>query len=78
LKDLGSLLYFLGIETSWNKDGNIHLSQTKYIKDILQKANMLGSKSQRTPIVSSLHLTQDGTTPVPDTFLYRSIVGSLQ
>jgi len=26
LKDLGSLHYFLGIETSWNRDGSIHLS----------------------------------------------------
>ena len=77
LKDLGSLHYFLGIETSWIRDGNIHLSQTKYIKDILHKANMLGSKSQPTSMVSLLCLTQYCTT-VLDSSLYHSFVESLQ
>ena len=44
LKDLGSLHYFLGIEVSWLKDNSIHLSQAKYIKDLLRRTNMNNSK----------------------------------
>lgn len=39
LKDLGSLSYFLGIEASRSSAG-IHLTQEKYVNDILQKFNM--------------------------------------
>ena len=39
LKDLGVLSYFLGIETTWCNNGLL-LSQTKYIHELLQKANM--------------------------------------
>lgn len=38
LKDLGDLNYFLGIEVKKLEDGSLHLSQTKYIKDLLSKA----------------------------------------
>jgi len=37
LKHLGSLHYFLRIEISWNREGNLNLSQSKYIKDLLQE-----------------------------------------
>jgi len=43
LKDLERLHYFLGIEVSWLSDGRLHLSQAKYIINLLQKENMLGS-----------------------------------
>ena len=49
LKDLGDFSYFLGLEVTPSVEG-FHLSQTKYICDILSKANMLGSKSRTTPI----------------------------
>jgi len=49
LKDLGRLHYFLSIDVSWHSDGTIHLVQTKYIWDLLQKAGMLTSKPQPTP-----------------------------
>jgi len=78
LKDLGRLHYFLGIEVSWLSDRGFHLSQAKYIIDLLQKANMLESNPQPTSMVSSLRLTLDGTTAVEDPKFYRSIVGSLQ
>ena len=40
LKDLSEFNYFLGIEVTPSIDG-LHLSQTKYIGDILKNANML-------------------------------------
>jgi len=77
LKDLGSLHYFLGLEVTW-LDTSLHLSQSKYIRDLLRRTNMLHSKPQPTPMVSSLRLTADQSVSVDDPSLYRSIVGALQ
>jgi len=77
LKDLGKLHYFLGIETTWTPEGNLHLSQSKYIRDLLRKTNMTGASPQPTPMISSLRLTQEGSTAISDPTLYRSVVGSL-
>ncbi|KAB2608320.1 hypothetical protein D8674_011488 [Pyrus ussuriensis x Pyrus communis] len=43
IKDLGALHYFLGIEVHQSSKG-IFITQTKYILDLLKKANMDGSK----------------------------------
>ena len=78
LKDLGPLHYFLGIEVSWLKNNSIHLSQAKYINDLLRRTNMDHSKPQPSPMLSSLRLTADESASVDDPTLYRSIVGALQ
>lgn len=78
LKDLGSLHYFLGIEVLNNPDGSLFLSQSKYIQDLLHKANMLESNPQPTPMTSGLKLPATGSTSVQDPIYYRSIVGALQ
>ena len=77
LKDLGSLHYFLGIEVSKVADGSLHLSQTKYINDLLRRTDMT-AKAQPTPILSTLRLQQDDFTVVSDATLYRSVVEALQ
>jgi len=58
LKDLGSLHYFLGIEATWSSSGALHLTQTKYIKEILSKVQMTDANFLPSPMVSSLKLTQ--------------------
>lgn len=51
IKDLGPLHYFLRVEVT--KIGpNLHLSQSKYIWDLLIKSKMDGAKPSCTPIVS--------------------------
>jgi len=70
LKDLGPLHYFLGIEVSWHKNNSIHLSQAKYIKDLIRRTNMVNSKPQPSPIFSSLRLTADESVSVDDPTLY--------
>ena len=78
LKNLDTLHYFLGVEATWTLDGGLHLSQTKYILDLLHKTNMLSSKPQPTPMLSTSCLTKDATSVVDDPSLYQTVVGSLQ
>ena len=49
LKDLGALHYFLGIEVH-RFPGGISLSQGKYIKDLLHRANIESSSHINTPM----------------------------
>ena len=77
LKDLGKFNYFLGLEVTPSIQG-LHLSQTKFIGDILKKANMLDSKSFNTPMNTTDKLHKDKGAAFSNPSLYRSIVGSLQ
>ena len=78
LKDLGQLHYFLGVEVRSTREGGIHLSQSKYIKDVLFKAKMLDCKPCPTPMTSGLKLSNQGTDEFENPGLYRSVVGALQ
>ena len=77
LKDLGELNYFLGIEVR-SIDKGLHLSQKKYICDLLKRSKMDQANPLPTPMVSSLKLTATDGDPVPNVTEYRSIVGALQ
>ena len=78
LKDLGKLSYFLGIEVKKTTDGGLHLSQKKYIQDLLKKTKMDGAKSLPTPMLSGLKLSAGMGDPIDNVFEYRSVVGALQ
>ena len=78
LKDLGTLDYFLGIEVHHSPNGTLHLSQTKYIKDLLIRANMDNAKSMASPMASTTKLSKFGSSQVTDATFFRSIVGALQ
>lgn len=80
LKQLGDLEYFLGIEVQKLRNGSLLLSQTKYIRDLLAKANMSEAKPIGTPMVASVKLSKHGSDTLvdPDPSFYRSIVGALQ
>lgn len=56
LKDLGGLNYFLEIQATVQSN-SICLSQTKYINDLLLKANMADAKPMKTPMVTGLKLS---------------------
>lgn len=78
MKDLGVLSYFLGVEVQW-QDSALHLSQTKYIKDVLQRAGMAKCKPSPTPAVLRSSRSHDtDSDPFAHPQFYRSIVGSLQ
>ena len=68
LKDLGKLSYFLGIEVKKTADGGLHLSQKKYIQDLLKKTKMDGAKSLPTPMLSDLKLSAGMGDPIDNVF----------
>ena len=74
LKDLGNLHYFLGIKATRAKD-NLFLTQTKYIKDLLQWVKMIEAKHIAIPTATKQISPYDGT-PFPNETLYRSAIGS--
>jgi hypothetical protein len=76
MKDLGNLNYFLGLEATPSATG-IFLSQLKYARDILLRANLLDSKPIATPIVVSTHLTTTGSL-FHSLSTYHFLVGVLQ
>ncbi|KAH9794830.1 hypothetical protein KPL71_005024 [Citrus sinensis] len=81
LKDLGLVSYFLGVEVSYTGHG-MHLSQTKYIKDLLTKASMQNCKETETPFSTGYKLERIAKGSLGAEFenptLYRSLVGGLQ
>lgn len=77
LKDLGPLHFFLGVEATWHSDG-LHLSQQRYIHDILTKTTMVLVKSVSTPMAASTTLSHFEESTITNIILYRSTIGSLQ
>ena len=77
VKDAEDLNYFLGIEAHRTQQG-LHLSQRKYILDLLHKYDMTNAKPVTTPMASSpkLHL-HDGVR-LSDPTKYRRLIGNLQ
>ena len=57
LKDLGPLTYFLGIEVHMDDTG-IYLSQSKYVKDMLTKAEMQHLKLCATPMATGKSISK--------------------
>ena len=76
MKDLGELMYFLGIEVIGAVDG-IWLLQRKYVLDMLEKFGMTGCKPIATPIEQNAKLRSDVGEVLEDATLYRKVVGSL-
>lgn len=76
IKDLGELNYFLGLEVTYTTNG-LFLNQSKYAREILDRAKMMDAKPVYTPLSSNISFTSDGEL-YPDPTHYRSIVGALQ
>lgn len=77
LKDLGDLNYFLSIEVLRNST-RFHLSQTKYILDLLKKTNMDKAKALPTPMANNVSLSSKQGTLISNPQEYLSIMGALQ
>jgi len=77
IKDLGPLSYFLGVEVIKCAAG-LHLSQHRYITDLLHKTNMILAKPFTSPMAASTSLSKFAWITLTDATLYRSTVGALQ
>ncbi|XP_078164569.1 uncharacterized protein LOC144559423 [Carex rostrata] len=77
IKDLGLLHFFLGIEVVRTTNG-LHLSQAKYIRDLLVRAKMHDSKPCGSPMSTTISLSRHDEDLMNDPHLYRTIVGALQ
>ncbi|KAL5540794.1 hypothetical protein UlMin_042407 [Ulmus minor] len=77
LRDLGVLSYFLDVKATYSNDA-IHLSQSKYIADLLAKIDMSDCKPAKTPSTIGKSISQYDGEPFEDVTLYRSVVGALQ
>lgn len=49
LKDMGQLIYFLGLQIKYKSNGDMFVHQEKYIKDLIHKASMDNYKPCATP-----------------------------
>lgn len=76
MTDLGSLNYFLGISAQRNASG-MFLSQSKFAKEILERAHMQNCNPCKTLVDTNSKLGLDGDH-VSDLTLYRSLAGALQ
>jgi len=74
---MGELTYFLGLQVKQSEDG-IHLSQSKYAKELIKKFGLEDAKDFPTPMgTSNKGLGSDSLGEGVDEKLYRSMIGSL-
>lgn len=78
MKDLGKLTFFLGLQITYQDNGDLFISQSKYVKDLLKKARMESCKSCPTPCKPHTQLLKDEGTPLIDPKMFRSLVETLQ
>ncbi|KAL8120843.1 hypothetical protein AgCh_017861 [Apium graveolens] len=62
---------------AWQSDEGIHISQSKYCKEMLKKFEMDNAKPISTPMSTSDKLTEDPKGILVDTKKYRGMIGSL-
>lgn len=77
MSDQGPLHHFLGITLKRDANG-LMLHQQNYAADILHRANMANCNPCLTPVDTKQKLSADGSKPVSDPTLYRSLAGALQ
>ncbi|KAF5459013.1 hypothetical protein F2P56_023004 [Juglans regia] len=76
MKDLAPIHYFLGIQITQTPKGLI-LTQAKYARDILDRAQMSDCKPMGTPMMAKTK-GLISTTPYLDPAHYRNLIGALQ
>ena len=77
IKDLGPLIYFLGIIVAGTTTSLFH-SQKKYVAKILNKAIMLTCKCALTLVTTTGKLSAKSDAPFENPTLYRCLGSSLQ
>ncbi|KAL0440699.1 UNVERIFIED_CONTAM: Retrovirus-related Pol polyprotein from transposon RE2 [Sesamum radiatum] len=76
IKDIGQEKYFLGLDLTCSSDG-IHVTQHKYLQDILVDTSMLVAKPAPTPFPSSLKLVLEEGSILSDPSRYNRLISCL-
>lgn len=76
MSDLGSASYFLGLELRYCKEG-IHVSQKKYVENLLKEYNMLQCKLVQVPLLSYVKQQVYESANVVDETTYRRLIWEL-
>lgn len=76
MSSMGELTFFLGLQVKQKKEG-IFISQSKYVKDILEKYGLSDTKTASTPMETHKQITADLEGEDVDVHHYRSMIGSL-
>ena len=76
MTDLGLMRYFLGIQVQ-QSNGEIFISQEKYLEDLLKKFRMSNCKPVTTPLSLNEKLQLNDGSEKVDATAYRKLVGSL-
>ena len=76
LRDLGTLKYFLGLEITRTTKG-MSLCQRKFTLELLSDIGMLASKPSNVPVEQSLKLSSGVGDAIPNSSLYRRLIGKL-
>lgn len=63
LKDSGELSFFLGLKVVRHQD-RMHVSQQKYARELLKRANMLHAKPVNTPMIGQVRLKIASLLPI--------------
>jgi hypothetical protein len=78
IKDLGTLGYFLGIQATQDATTGLHLRQTKYVLDLLDRTHMTDSKPYKAPCVAGSKISKFDGELLSNPTEYQHIVGALQ
>ena len=73
---MGELKCFLGLQIKQNNEG-IFINQAKYVKDLLKRFGIDGSKSKSTPMSTTIKLDKDENGKEVDIKMYQGMIGSL-
>jgi len=73
MKDLGNLHYFLGVEANY-ANGDLYLSQTKYITDLLLRTQFQDTKPINSPVLARRKLSRYDGDLLPDASMYLALL----
>ena len=76
MKDLGHLIYFLGLKITYFIDG-LYITKAKNAFELLSRSGLTDSKAVDTLVKLNAYLTPLTGKPLSNHSLYRQLVGSL-
>ncbi|GIL67494.1 hypothetical protein Vafri_20882 [Volvox africanus] len=79
IRDLGEAKVFLEMEISRGVNGEVKLSQQRYIEALLQRHQLVDAKPRTTPLPPGSRVlpAEDGDTELADSTKYRALIGEL-